>query len=719
MLELIAQENFGKLNNFPDNFRIKSVQKDKDLKKYFYNLSKTGTKFGIPDAVYKFENTLIIVEIKSDDLKKAVLDIKHYYNGLKNNNFQGNIICIGFIGDGSFKVFENEKEIFPDSLKMEDINLKLHNKIINENVKKNLINYNKEQMDKKFYKIHNFIRDNCHISSREKIILVLGILTALKDNLFVEEWNKYYDNSLLNQFLFDRIKQIYSEKLNKNDTDERIKNFLFVKTHESFKNSNNLHEIIKLVVEIKNLNYKGDLINLFYSEFVKYSDSDGQALGIVLTPEYIVELMVYMLNINKNDIILDICTGTGSFILECLKYNPKHVIGCEMQNDLFLMAESNFILRDAQNYELKKGNCFNYTFEVSKSISNPPFGQKKIGEKELNFYIKQIESTKNGLSVCIFPQSCISNNKQNNLIKKKIMEMATIKCVITLNNTVFYPNANIGCSIILVDTSKPHDYEKDETLFIDFTNDEYEIEKHNGRNKTKNFQKKFDNIKKIITENKQSDISLLYKITETSEWNYFSFYKNKTKIINLNELKLKKLDMDYEIQKLELLQKKEINLKNTKMFKICDIFNIETVKKPLILNKIKKNIGNVPYIGASKLNNGITCRTIKYKNAFLNEPYCITLATNGSVGISFYQNVHFYASSDIYILRFKNEYLKYKENIYVNLYFCMILEKLSFKYNFCRKLKMNKLIGENAEEIELPINENYEIDFQLIQSLFN
>jgi hypothetical protein len=105
----------------------------------------------------------------------------------------------------------------------------------------------------------------------------------------------------------------------------------------------------------------------------------------------------------------------------------------------------------------------------------------------------------------------------------------------------------------------------------------------------------------------------------------------------------------------------------------------------------------------------------------LIEPECLTLvnAGDGGCGYTFYQRVPFYASSSIYILRFKEKYFQYKNNICVNMFMCSIISKLHEKYGFNRGLKMNKLIGDEGEEIELPVNEFGEINFELIQTLYD
>ncbi|MDZ7867929.1 MAG: N-6 DNA methylase [Rheinheimera sp.] len=132
-----------------------------------------------------------------------------------------------------------------------------------------------------------------------------------------------------------------------------------------------------------------DLLNQFYSEFVKYSNTDGKSLGIVLTPDHIVKLMVKLLNIKSNDIVLDLCTGTGSFILEALKYKPLKVIGCEYQNKLYTLLKCNMIIRNIpeNKYEIILNDCFNEEFRCTKSIINPPYSMKD--KKELEFILKQ------------------------------------------------------------------------------------------------------------------------------------------------------------------------------------------------------------------------------------------------------------------------------------------------------------------------------------------
>ncbi len=57
----------------------------------------------------------------------------------------------------------------------------------------------------------------------------------------------------------------------------------------------------------------------FYTEFVKYNSTDGKSLGIVLTPAYIRKIMIEISFLNENDIVIDLCAGTGGFMIDSLK----------------------------------------------------------------------------------------------------------------------------------------------------------------------------------------------------------------------------------------------------------------------------------------------------------------------------------------------------------------------------------------------------------------
>ena len=73
---------------------------------------------------------------------------------------------------------------------------------------------------------------------------------------------------------------------------------------------------------------------MFYNEFFKRTSLSGKELGIVLTPEHVKEFMCELININKNDIVLDTCTGTGGFLITAMHRMLKQAETEKEVNDI-------------------------------------------------------------------------------------------------------------------------------------------------------------------------------------------------------------------------------------------------------------------------------------------------------------------------------------------------------------------------------------------------
>lgn len=671
-------DNLLQKNKFIESNIYYSPTKNKILKSIFKNCSKKGIGRGIPDRIYFDEanKLLIIIECKYDDINKAIKDLKIYKEKLINKTY--NIYYVAFV-ENNYEIYNSEFNIINKPLLLDTF---IHNKPTN---------YNITDMDKDIHKIHNYIRDYTKISNEDKSFFIACILISLKKNSFytiIENYNT-------KEYIYDLIKQ----NLMDYEIDTSI--FEFLRNDE---NNTHLYNIIKMVLNIYKKNPELDLLNKFYSEFVKYSNTDGKSLGIVLTPYNIITLMIKLLDIKDTDIFLDLCTGTGSFALEALKYNPKMIIAVEYQTKLHSLLKCNMVLRniDLNKNEIIKGNCFDYEYKANKSAINPPYGMKD--KKELDFVIKQLESVEEGGLVCaIIPTTCLNNNKFLNL-KKHIMDVANIKIIINLSKIIFYPNANINTSIILIEKTTY----KTDTLIVNYEMDGLYIKKHIGICKTEEYTKAYDELINICKNNIETDKSILIRIKYNEDWNFHN-YNN---IINFEISKkefLNKINKFNYIQKeLEIIKIEDTTIKfgNIKKFYLNELFDIQTVKR-ITLNEAKENKGHIPYISASELNYGITAYT-SFKTH--NGP-CLTLSNSGSVCKCFYHKGTICGTDSIYILYVKKEYAYLLEDEIMIFISCLI-EKNSIKYNFGRACRLNKLI---ADFIELPIINN-KIDIQLIKT---
>ena len=109
---------------------------------------------------------------------------------------------------------------------------------------------------------------------------------------------------------------------------------------------------------------------------------------------------------------------------------------------------------------------------------------------------------------------------------------------------------------------------------------------------------------------------------------------------------------------------KKICIAKWKEFEIGKLFEIKKGKR---LTKADMREGDINFIGASAVNNGVTAKIAN--NDYLHQPNTITVNYNGSVGVSFYQTEPFWASDDVNIL-----YPKFKLNKHIAMFIIPILQ---------------------------------------------
>ena len=140
----------------------------------------------------------------------------------------------------------------------------------------------------------------------------------------------------------------------------------------------------------------------------------------------------------------------------------------------------------------------------------------------------------------------------------------------------------------------------------------------------------------------------------------------------------------------------------SRMFPVTDFFEIKKGKR---LTKANMVPGDIPFVGSSATNNGITAYI--GNDTHLHEPGTITVSYNGSVGEVFLQDERFWASDDVNVW-----YPKQKMTIEVKLYFMAAIKKLSAKYSYTNKWTIDKM---RSELVELPVDSDGKPSFNCMQ----
>lgn len=119
------------------------------------------------------------------------------------------------------------------------------------------------------------------------------------------------------------------------------------------------------------------------------------------------------LEVYKKDVVLEIGTNTGALMLYASRFNPKRLVGIDINERALSLAKQNMELNNVQNYELilADGNTFRLDEEVDVVIFNPPYFKTPSKDLGNNKYLALAKHEDN------FPLEsmvdCINRNLRN------------------------------------------------------------------------------------------------------------------------------------------------------------------------------------------------------------------------------------------------------------------------------------------------------------------
>ena len=325
--------------------------------------------------------------------------------------------------------------------------------------------------------MHEFMRDEAELEEKEKPLAVAGTLIALKDTIFAKTYNEYPATELPEFWIQSIKKVIQAAKLPVSKLENITQPFTGIQVHPELRKPTKgypkglLNEIVTMLAEkvmpFLTVYQDFDVVGAFYGEFLKYTGGDGKGLGIVLTPKHVTELFGLIANVSKDDKVLDICAGTGGFLISSMVQMMKtatteaevedikkaRLIGVEQNPTMYALAASNMILRGDGKANLYQGSCFDSAItkgvrahKANVGMINPPYAKSKEDLHELRFVEQMLDSlVQGGLGIAIVPMSCAtaSSVQKRNLLKKH-----TLEAVMSMPPEVFYPVGVITCIMV-------------------------------------------------------------------------------------------------------------------------------------------------------------------------------------------------------------------------------------------------------------------------------
>jgi type I restriction-modification system DNA methylase subunit len=528
------------------------------------DFSKGGNGKAKPEYVITFNNdsnTILVVECKrsvnlhtSEELnkpKKFAVDGALYYAKFLKEEY--NVVAIAVSGTkkedckvSTFywqKGFENYTEFSKINIILEPLNyLKF---IKGEKIS---IAYSVEDIRRTAIDMSNKLRI-AKVTANNKPIFIAGILIALQDETFDAE----YQTATTLESLIERLRIAITKVLKATNVEQgRIDSIL-----SAFNDVASLHHfqttpmttdnslrwyIQELDMKIKPMmNHSDssiDALGEFYQEFIKFSNGDdGKALGIVLTPQHLTDFMCEVSGLNENSKVVDICAGSGGFLVTAMSKmmknaNPEEVknirqhglYGVEADPNIFALCIANMIVRRDGKSNIHYGSCFDKKIlnelrkqNIDIGLINPPYSQDDYNELAFVEQLLSVLITR-GVAVAVVPLNCALGTTCK-AERERLFQKHTLEAVFSMPTEIFNPAASAPPCVMVWTANVPHPAGK-QTFFGYYRDDGFVKRKKLGRVDAYGKWEEIKNewLKLYCERDVKAGLSVKHCVTHKDEW---------------------------------------------------------------------------------------------------------------------------------------------------------------------------------------------------------
>ena len=584
--------------------------------------------------------------------------------------------------------------------------------------------------------LHDFMRDHAKLTESEKPLLVSGTLIALENTAFVRSFDAYLPEDLQKQWL-----KVISDQIERADLPQAKKfnmtqPYSTIGVHPELGKATKkyprgvLFELIKRLDEkvrpFVSTYHDFDVVGQFYGEFLKYTGGDKKALGIVLTPRHVTDLCARLANVNKDSVVIDICAGTGAFLISAMhqmmanaitneekdRIRSAGLIGIEQQPNMYALAASNMILRGDGKANLYQGSCFTDAIikEIRKKFAcdvgllNPPFSQADADLHELIFVGQMLNCLqRSGTGVVIVPVSCAITPHP---LRDALMKRHTLEAVMSMPDGLFHPVGIIVCLMVWT-AGIPHEQSNRKTWFGYWKDDGFIKTKHRGRIDPN--RSWCDVRSRWVDMFRNREVhpgeSVTHRVTASDEWCAEAYMETNYASLSPDEFESAlKAHMAARLRRpIPTTARLDRPIKTWKFYRIGSLFDVRKGKR---LTKANMVPGNTLFIGAIDDNNGVTALVGQPP---IHDANTITVNYNGNgVAEAFYQPEAFWASDDVNVL-----YPKFALTPAIALFFCTIIRQEKYRFNYGRKWHKERM---EQSEIRLPADKNGNPDLAYMEA---
>ena len=238
-------------------------------------------------------------------------------------------------------------------------------------------------------------------------------------------------------------------------------------------NQKAINDFIDWVVEISecvNSNeWRGeDVMGIFFNEFNRYKKKSES--GQIFTPEHITDFMYRILEVNKDDRVLDACCGSGGFLVKSManmireaggmqtakasEIKKSQLYGIEFDREIYALACANMLIHKDGKTNLEQMDArteaagdWIASKKITKVLMNPPY-ENKYGC--MNIVENVLDSVPAGTKCAfILPDKKLEKASKNQI--KRILRNHRITKIIKLPEDLFF-GVGITTSVFVFET---------------------------------------------------------------------------------------------------------------------------------------------------------------------------------------------------------------------------------------------------------------------------
>lgn len=390
---------------------------------------------------------------------------------------------------------------------------------------------------------HRMIFTACAlVAKRYGAMLVKDMNFTVMKNSILSTLTKSLEDSRKQNLKLDILVEVYAIiKMNNEANQEAINNFI---------------EWISEISECVNSDYWNgeDVMGIFFNEFNRYKKKSEN--GQVFTPDHITSFMYRLIEVNKNDRILDAACGSGAFLVKAMCNMIKEaggiktkkakdikniqLYGIEFDREIYALACANMLIHkdgktNLEQLDSRTQEACNWikSKSITKVLMNPPFETKYGCLTIVDNVLKNVPE--HTMCAFILPDKKLEKDSRG----KKLLTTNRLRKIIKLPEKTFN---GVTTSIFIFEAGVKQNNEEIFACYIE--DDGLETVKNQGRQDVKD---KWQSI-----ENEWVDIIKKQAGSDTIQWvkpkEHLS-YQMPEKEFEIYEEDFIKCMMDYELFK--------------------------------------------------------------------------------------------------------------------------------------------------------------------------